>query len=914
MNADVNPTDIHRAIVQALDPSKRPVRLDWGRRQSQLQDVLVPQHIDITEGLCTGIDGTVTCLSARPDLPQAALMGRPVSVQLVTDRGKLHPINGIVTNVRMGHSDGGLTCVQLTVRDALTILEQRVNHRVFRAMSLPNTLETLIREWRGRSPTLARSFDFELLIDRAQYPVREQTRQAGESDAAFIRRLCRFAGIFWFIRAGKPDGADSDTPVHTLVFCDNAMLLPQSPAGTVPYHHGAAVKDSDSITLLATARSLVPGGVRRASGDYKTGKMDVAEFDTLIDQGEAGNDLAALLMDRTIDPPHAGDSRDDHARLAKARILAHEHRAECVHGASDVRNLPPGTWLTPSGHPEMDTREPEQRQHIVVNLRHQGTNNFPKALGERAQALFAASRWTFDALPASEDGQSRYENTFICVRRGVPLTPAFDPSVDFPPVEPFSAWVVAGKDEAVHCDAYGRIKVQIPGLHPDDHAHAQGAGTSGTERDSAWVRCLTPWAGPNYGVDMLPRAGMEVLIGHLGGDPDKMIILGTVHGGPNMPATFSGMGSLPGNKHISGIKTQEIKGQGHNQLRLDDTSGQISSQLASTHAHSQINLGYLTHPREEGRGTPRGEGLEARSDAHVTLRSGMAMLLSAWQRLKASGGQLAREDYVQLMQDSLDLFKSLGDYAAQHQGVPMDTQAQEALASTIKGWPDQPGEAKGDPAAQAAIGITAPAGISLATPKAVATYAGANVDTVAQKHVQVTSGERINMQAGGGLSFFAHQDGISAIANQGKLRLQSQADDTLIDSAKNIHWTAVDGKLVGIAKEVLLMTPEGAYLKLAGGTVEVGGNGPFISKNSGHQWEGPASMGADLPKFDHGALGRVPKLVRASDKNPVTNYQGEASQATGGASPGQTNATGELVPVKSGRLEQLVVNFFKKRN
>lgn len=382
----------------------------------------------------------------------------------------------------------------------------------------------------------------------------------------------------------------------------------------------------------------------------------------------------------------------------------------------------------------------------------------------------------------------------------------------------------------------------------------------------------------------------------------------------NIPATFSNTGSLPGNRYVSGIKTQEIKGPGHNQLRLDDTSGQISGQLASTHAHSQLNLGYLTHPREEGQGTPRGEGLEARSDAHVAVRSGMAMLLSAWQRLKASGEQLERAEYLQLMQDSLDLFKSLGDYAEQHQGVAMDAQPQGALAATIKGWPDQPGEAKGDPAAQAAIGITAPAGISLATPKAVVTYAGSNVDTVAQKHVQITSGERTNLHAGGGLSLFAHQDGISAIANQGKVHLQSQADDTLIDSAKNIHWTAVDGKLVGVAKEIVFMTPEGAYLKLHGDTVEVGGNGPFVSKNAGHQWEGPASMSADLPKFDHGAVGRVPKLVRASDKNPVTNYQGEARQATGGASPGQTDATGKLAPVKSGRLEQLIVNFFKKRS
>jgi hypothetical protein len=37
-------------------------------------------------------------------------------------------------------------------------------------------------------------------------------------------------------------------------------------------------------------------------------------------------------------------------------------------------------------------------------------------------------------------------------------------------------------------------------------------------------------------------------------------------------------------------------------LRLDDTPGQISAQLAGEHGHSQLNLGHLTHPRIDGRG------------------------------------------------------------------------------------------------------------------------------------------------------------------------------------------------------------------------------------------------------------------------------------------------------------------------
>ncbi|OIT16358.1 type IV secretion protein Rhs [Ralstonia solanacearum] len=910
----MKPTDIHRAIVQALDQSKRPFRLDWGRRQSQLQDMLVPQYIDIAEGLCTGIDGTATCLSARPDLPQAALIGRPVSVQLVTDRGKLHPINGIVTNVRMGHSDGTLTSVQLTVRDALTILEQRVNHRIFRRMSLPDILETLIREWRGRSPTLARAFDFELLIDRAQYPVREQTRQAGESDAAFIRRLCRFAGIFWFIRAGKQDGADSDTPVHTLVFCDNPMSLPQSPAGTVPYHHGAAVKDSDSITLLAAARSLVPGGVRRASGDYKTGRMDVAEFDTVIDQGEAGNDLAALLTDRGIDPPHAGDSRDDYAQLTKARILAHEHRAECVHGASDVRNLPPGMWFAPSGHPEMDARKPEARQHIVVNLRHRGTNNFPKALSERAQVLFAASRWTFDALPAGEDGQSRYENTFACVRRGVPLTPAFDPRIDFPQVEPFSAWVVAGQGEAAHCDEYGRIKVQIPGLHPDDHAHAQGTGTSGTERDSAWVRLLSPWAGPNYGMDAIPRPGMEVLIDHLGGDPDKMIVLGTVHGGPNMPATFSGTGSLPGNKHLSGIKTKEIDGPGSGQLRFDDTPGQVSSQLASTHAASELNLGYLTHPRTDGRGKDRGEGAELATRAVAVVRALQGLLLTTFA-FKA-GHQLDRDDLNRLLAEGLELFKALGDYAGQHGGTAADTAAQDQLAAILKNWDPSGASTGAANDAQAILAFGAAAGSVNLTPKTHVTYAGQNIDQVAQQHLQLTSGQRFHAFAGQGMQWFARGQGIQAIANEGPLVLQAQADTLTATAQKDIKL-ATNEQVIVTGKTLHFVAEDGSSITIGDGGITLRTNGAFKALAGSHDWGGPAADSAAYADFAKAPTDQRFRAHYAGDMQAPTAYAANQPHGIrlpgGGRIEGKSDAGGLTDTLKDNAMRIARIDMLKPR-
>ena len=110
---------------------------------------------------------------------------------------------------------------------------------------------------------------------------------------------------------------------------------------------------------------------------------------------------------------------------------------------------------------------------------------------------------------------------------------------------------------------------------------------------------------------------MEVLLGSLSGDPDRLVIIGILSNGANPPATFSDTGSLPGNRYLSGIKTKEIKGHRYNQLRLDDTPSQISAQLASEHAHSQLNLGYLTQPRNDGHGAT---GVKARNCAPTPLR------------------------------------------------------------------------------------------------------------------------------------------------------------------------------------------------------------------------------------------------------------------------------------------------------
>jgi type VI secretion system secreted protein VgrG len=394
----------------------------------------------------------------------------------------------------------------------------------------------------------------------------------------------------------------------------------------------------------------------------------------------------------------------------------------------------------------------------------------------------------------------------------------------------------------------------------------------------------------------LPRKGDECLVTFLGGDPDKPVIMARVHGGRTPPPNFSHAGSLPGNRFLSGVKSREVGGNRHNQLRMDDTPGQISAQLASEHGHSQLNLGHLTHPRRDGQGQARGEGAELRSDEHVALRAAKGMLLTAWKRLHATDSQLARAEFLSLMEQCLEQCQSLGSYAAEHQALPLDATPLNDLKSQFNQWENGSNTSPdGQGGGAALIGVTAPEGISFATPKTLVSYAGSNLDSVAQRHIQLTAGQRFNLNAGQGASLFAHHGGIQAIAHHGKLLLQSQHDDTEINSAKNVRVTATDGKVVVMAREIHFIAEDGSFVKIGGG-IALGTKGDIKHHAANFPFDGPATMAAELPTFESASPDQKFVLkYGAHDDEPLiaANRRFEIDMTDGSTLKGISDAAGK---------------------
>ena len=360
-----------------LSTASRPLRLRLYHPDGMLDDVLLAQRIQGSESICGGIHYRVACLAGSAQLALKELIALPAEITLVTDRGQLRRICGIVTEARAGDCDGALATYHLILRDAMAIMEKRINSRIFRYQSELDIVRTLFDEWRRSNAVLGSAFDyaFDPLFDQRLFPPREQTMQHNESDAHFVARLLRRRGVSWFVRPDSSRGTAENaagTPSHTIVLFDDAGRLAQNAAGTVRYGEENGAEQRDTITSWTAARALQPGSATRHSWDYKNpqgGTFMTASARAMCDQGANGNALAASLDDYQVEMPHVANDVDDHWRLGRLRVGRHEFLSKCFHGEGSVRDFCAGEYFTLQGHPEIDRHPADERAFVITEVR-----------------------------------------------------------------------------------------------------------------------------------------------------------------------------------------------------------------------------------------------------------------------------------------------------------------------------------------------------------------------------------------------------------------------------------------------------------------------------------------------------------------------------------------------------------------
>jgi len=172
------------------------------------------------------------------------------------------------------------------------------------------------------------------------------------------------------------------------------------------------------------------------------------------------------------------------------------------------------------------------------------------------------------------------------------------------------------------------------------------------------------------------------------------------------------------------------------------------------------------------------------------------------------------------------------------------------------------GEAGGEAQALAwsapQLQLSSPEGIAATTPASALLFAGGTGSITAGQDLNVGAQGNHYYAVKGGISLFTYgkainagkpnqETGLKLHAATGKLSSQSQSGETRLTADKALTVASVS-KSIGIAaSQHVLLTAQGAHIRLEGGNIEIHGPGRMEFKASMKEWAGPASSRPTLP-------------------------------------------------------------------
>lgn len=827
-----------------LSLQKRALHIQFSNELLNAQVFI--QRIEGQHRINQGLKAELMCLSTHAHIALKQFIGGQVAVDQVTDTGELSRMTGVITAASQGQSDGALTLYKLTLEDATALWHKRRNSRVFINKSVRDISEILFKEWQGKSRLFAASLSLNMQGLSRDYDVRPFMMQANETDYEFLTRLWRSEGINWLIDEAEHVVASSAAGIQAQKLCliDENHEFTALKRRSVRFHRSHATEAFDSITGFIAERSLQSTAVQVQRWQAQTLSQDQSHSLLSHHQHSELQDNETLSLEQvwSMSPAWTADlTGADQATTAGSPQLEKLNRqlsqyqdlqAKYFTAQSSVRDAHVGYWFELLDHPEIDRHSGSDKEFLILGKVFYNQNNLPKDIHRQVDSLVSLSRW-------QPSGEERQGNELYLVRRNIAVLPEYHPLNHRPVAYPQRARVVGPEGESIYVDQWGRIKVRFLFTRDDDHGHDGGAGSNDNDTDSAWVDVLTPWAGEGYGARFHPRIGEIVVIDFFEGDVDRPFVVGRIHEAERHQSMFDRKGQLPDTKKLSGIRSQEVDGNGFNQLRFDDSTGQISTQLQSSHGASQLNLGHLSHPKAAETSEGRGEGFELRTDQWGAVRAGEGLLISTHKQDSATGHHLDVNQAKSQLENSFNHSKSLSDVAKNQQ-----TDALTVL-DNLKHFLEQMehrNEAKANAFKQALM--------ILAAPNSIACVSNQDLHLSAHGQISQTAGDAINFStqksfishAQDKISLFAAQQGVRAYAAKGKVELQAQDDAIEVIARKVVKLISTEDRIELISPKEIVLTAGGSQLKINAEGIFTTTGGKFESKAGQHSFVGGAKV------------------------------------------------------------------------
>lgn len=667
---------------------------------------------------------------------------------------------------------------------------------------------------------------------KSDYPKREQINQYKESDLAFIERLLSEVGIFYFFTL------QPDTQTEVVHFADkqSAWIFGK----TLPLNSPSGMNDNkaDSVWGVNVRQNVVERSVTASDYNHREAQNVLTSAPADMTRGDGDGVTYGEVYHYLPRHLERGDKITPSAETGNfwAR-LEHERFLSgqtTVSGCSNDALLSPAQVLTISEVAIPPTLPSETDNGIIIT-----------------RTGYTASRK--NALLVTWEGMPYYENR--CWRPAPKKRPVVSGTL--------MARVTSAKDNDIYAwqDASGMYRVKFDADRDDKR---QGM-------ESMPVRFAKPYGGDKYGFHFPLIQGTEVAIAFHEGDPDRPYIAHAMHDSRHVD-------------HVTEANSTRnvIRTAGLNKLRMEDKRGEEHVKLSTEYGgKTQLNLGHNVDASRK----LRGEGAELRTDRHVSIRGGAGVFITADKQPFAGDKMLSMKEAITQLENALTIAKSLSSAAEGADALPADTASQQTLNTALKEL------------AKPGIILNAPEGVSITSPQAVCVASGtASVGIMSQQNTDISALKRFTVAAGEAVSILARKAGMKLFAAKGKVEIQAQDDVLETIAKKDVTVTSVEGKVVITGATELVVNCDGAFMKLAGGNMELGAPGNILLKCANIQKIGSADYDAPKPELPQG----YSENFVAQDKESgdiLANTRYRITTADGSVYEGRTDSEGKTAEI-----------------
>ena len=492
------------------------------------KDKLLLEAVNGEEGLGALFVFRLECLSVEETLSDTSIVGKQVSFRVNDANNSPRWFSGYVSRFSWMGRDDMLTRWQVEVVPSLWFASLTSDCKIFQQQSVPDIVEAVLGD--TSEITLSKK------ITGSHSPW-DYCVQYRETDLAFVSRLMEHEGIGYHFEHAQ-----------------GSLKMVVSDANTAFTDcKEAEVETSQGFASPATAGVITSWRHQYA---YRPGKFVQNDYSfeepttSLLATGNGKSTYSGASKAELFDYPGLYEKKPDGDTSAKVRIEAEEATASIASGTSTCRSFSPGYTFKIKSHPNSAERG---KKYLLTKVIHR-----------------ASVRGAYEASAGAASG-FEYENSFESVPSDAVWRPVRNTAWPAGTVQ--TALVVGPSGEEIYTDQYGRIKVQF---HWDRYGKKN-------EQSSCWIRVSQSLAGPQFGMQFIPRVGMEVVVSHLDDDPNRPLVTGVVYNGTNKPPF-----ELPSKAAQSGLQTRSTKDgavANASQLIFDDTK---DAELVTLHAEKNF--------------------------------------------------------------------------------------------------------------------------------------------------------------------------------------------------------------------------------------------------------------------------------------------------------------------------------------